>query len=277
MYRFFLVKYADRGLVQSDINKFHLSDRLYILSFVSFTMLTFLISILPNIRDYGNVTYTAENISLFSDKIVFRNFSVDCDSDYVHLMPTRYLAVTFITFIVMWFWFGSVNYIKVKRPSLKKQYQRNIVTFNQNFYFYIIFWMISISLTLIKIFAPRYMSSENTKIILIFFYVLRLSFICIFRPMTIILLLRKRMPHFFENYKKNDVITIFHLSCKTVCERDEKFKPFKCFHQNARFGSEKKFCSFNIDIENYLVQGNRNMKYKKHERRKMRAIPNVDV
>ena len=91
------------------------------------------------------------------------------------------------------------------------------------------------------------------------------------------------MPHFFENYKGKDVITIFHISGKTICARDEKFKPFKSFHQNARFGSEKKFCSFNIDIENYLVQGNRNtngqrlMKYKKHERGKMRAIPNVDV
>ena len=132
-------------MVQSEVNKSYLSDRLYILSFVSFTMLTFLISILPNIRDYGNVTNTQENISLFSDEIVFSNFSVDCESDYVHLMPVRYLAVTFISFVVMWFWFGSVNYIKVKRPSLKKQYQRNIVTFNQNFYFYII-WIISISL-----------------------------------------------------------------------------------------------------------------------------------
>ena len=135
-----------------------------------------------------------------------------------------------------------------------------------------------------KIFAPRYMSSENTKILLIFFYVLRLSFICIFRPMTIILLLKKRMPHFFENYKRNDVITIFHISGKTVCAREEKFKPFESFQQNARFGSEKKFSSFNIDIENCLVQENRNrngkwsMKYKiTHERGNKRALPNVDV
>ena len=80
------------------------------------------------------------------------------------------------------------------------------------------------------------------------------------------------------------MITIFHISGKTVCVRDEKFKPFKCFHQNARFGSEKKFSSVNLVIENCLVQGNRDrnregeMKYKTtHERGKMWTIPDVDV
>ena len=198
----------------------HLWERLYVITVFSFTMFSFLVTLLPSIRDYQGAIYTPENITSFSDIIFFRNLSIVNYTEtykidlehYVQVIPGAYLAVTFLSLICMCIFFASVKYIKVRKPNLKRQYQRNIVTFNQNFFFYVCFFNISVSLTLVKIFVPHLTSSENTKIILIFLYVLRLTFICSFRPIIIILLLKRRMPHFFENCNmENGVVSIFYI------------------------------------------------------------------
>ena len=254
LFRFFLVKYANRGLTQSGTSD--LWPGLYAVSAISFNLYSFIVPLLASIRDYQGAILTKENITSFSDKIVFRHFSCVNDSDkedpdhYVQL-PTAFLAITSLSFICMWIFFFCVKYIKLKMPNLKRQYQRNILTFNQNFFFYISFFIISVSLTLVKLIVPLLTSPENTKLILIFLYIIKLMFVSIFRPMIIIFLLRRRMPHFFENYKrKNSVISIFYVSGKTVCARNELFKPLKSFSQDARFGSEKKFNELNLRVEN---------------------------
>lgn len=230
---------------------------LYVVSALSFNLLFFLLPFLATIKDNQSTFYTPENITSFSDKIVFRNFSFVNDSGkedldhYVQDFPTAFLAITLLSFICMWIFFASVNYIKVKMPNLKRQYQRNIVTFNQNFFFYLCFFIISVSLTLAKLIVPKFTSAENTKIILICWYFLRLFSVCMFRPIVIIFLLRKRMAHFFQNYEKERaVILIFYVSGKTVDARNELFKPLKSFSQNARFGSERKFGELNLRVEN---------------------------
>ena len=145
---------------------------LYVTSALSFNLLFFLLPLLPTIKDYQSAIYTSENITSFSDKIVFRNFSFVNDSGkedldyYVQLFPTAFLVLGFLSFICMWIFFASVNYIKVEMPNLKRQYQRNIVTFNQNFFFYLCFINISVSLTQVKLTVPNLTSSENTKMIL---------------------------------------------------------------------------------------------------------------
>ena len=247
LFRFFLVKYADRGLAQSGMS--NLWEMLYVISVFSFTIFSFLVTLLPSINDYQGDIYTSENITCFSDVVVFRQFlfvndmNIKEDLDHtVQVIPGAYLAVNFISFICMWILFASVKYVKVKKPNLKRQYQRNIVTFNQNFFLYVCFFSISVSLTLVKIFVPRLFSSEDTKLILIFFYFLRLMFLCFLRPIIIISLLLRRMPHFFENCEKEkSVISVFYISGKNVHARNELFKPLKSFHNNARFGSEQKF------------------------------------
>ena len=215
--------------------------------------------LLPSISDYQSAIYTPENITSFSDKIVFRRFSFQNDSERedlhynIQVFPTAYLALTFLSVICLCIFFASVEYIKIKRPNLKRQYQRNIVTFNQNFFFCLCFFIISMSLTLAKLIVPHLTSSENMKSILMFLYSLRLIFVCFLRPIIIILLLRKRMPHFFENYeKKKNIISIFYVSGNTMCPRNELFMPLKSFGQNARFGSEKKFEELNLRADNVI-------------------------
>ena len=256
-------------------------ERLYAISAFSFTFVSFLVSLLPNIRDYQGAIYTQENITRFSEIILFRNLSIVNDSEsykmdlerYVRAIPETYLAVTFLSLICMLIFFASVKYIKVKKPNLKRQYQRNIVTFNQNFFFYICFFNISVSLTLVKIFVPHLTPSENTKIILLFLYVLRLMFICFLRPIIIIFLLKKRMPHFFENYNmENGVVSIFYISGNNVLARNELFKPLKSFSQNARFGSEKKFNQLNSRIENHYFLNFQRNKEKDRTRKSMLSV-----
>ena len=247
LFRFFLVKYADRGLVGSDVS--NLWEMLYVITVFWFTIFSFLVTLLPSIRDYQGAIYNSENISCFSDVVVFRQFQFVNDSNIkedlnytVQVFPSAYLAVNFLIFLCSWIIFASVKYVEVKRPNLKRQYQRNIVTFTQNFIFYVCFFSISVSLTLVKIFVPRLSSSEDTKLILIFFYFVRLMFLCYLRPIIIIALLLRKMPHFFKNYEQEkSAILVFYISGKNVRARNEHFKPLKSFHNNARFGSEQKF------------------------------------
>ena len=210
---------------------------------------------------------------------------MDDPDHFFHDFPKVYLAVIFLCFICMWIFLASVKYIKFKMPNLKRQYQRNILTFYQNFFFYLCFFIISVSLTLVKLIVPHMTSPENTKFILICFYILRLLFVCFLRPVIIILILRKRMPHFYENYKKkNIVISIFYISGKTLCARNELFKPLKSFSQDARFGSEKKFNELNLKLENNIfIQVQRNKekdvtnKSKLLKECKCNCIPEPDV
>ena len=198
-------------------------------------MFSFLASLAPRMRDSHKTTHSAENITIFLNK---------------KAQHTAYLAFTSLSFICMWIFFGSVEYIKNKKPYLRKQHQCNIVTFNQNFYFYIVFLGISISLTIIRLIISSEMPpSANVKLIIMMLSFFRLLFVYLIRPLTIIFLLKKRLPHFFENYKKaQNVISIFHVSGKIIGARNENFQPFKSFNQNARFGSENKFNAINLSI-----------------------------
>ena len=91
--------------------------------------------------------------------------------------------------------------------------------------------------------------SANVKLIIMMLSFIRLLYVYLIRPLTIIVLLKKRIPHFFENYKKaQNVISIFHVSGKIIGARNENFQPFKSFNQNARFGSENKFNAINLSI-----------------------------
>ena len=135
----------------------------------------------------------------------------------------------------------------IKKRFSKKCLQINIVTFNQNFYFYINFIIAHCIVILIRVNILKLGSGENAKILLVYVY---LAYLCVdwfIRPIVILILLRKNMSDFFEdidcqNHKQKHS---FILKGVTVAPRQQTLLAFIPFSQNARWGSSKKFLSFN--------------------------------
>ena len=111
-----MIKYSHRGLVQNTngINKTSLFNMLYIISFFSWSLGFYIISIIK--------AMSFEVLTIQTDKI---------------RVKTGIGIVFLLAFSLM---FLNVQYTKKKRPILSK-IQHNVVTFNQSFYLYILFFL----------------------------------------------------------------------------------------------------------------------------------------
>ena len=59
--------------------------------------------------------------------------------------------------------------------------------------------------------------------------------------MVIIILLRKNIPDFFEDFEISKDKKAFNVRRKVIIPRQQEFLKYKPFSQNARWGSLKKF------------------------------------
>ena len=239
-FRFVLIKYANgfASVLRSDHHGFATSFGikndgtipLYFLSIFVSTLYTFLVHFFPLISTVSK--HDTDNLcSLFIG--LSSNYT---SSNYLKMIVAQ---IPFITFIVILF--INVQIIKTK-TRLKKKYNRfNIVTFNQNFFFYIFYFISHVILIITRIHILKSFSVERARKILLYVYLIFISIDWFMRPTIIIFLLRKDMPDFFEDVQISKEKKIFSLKGKVIIPRQQEFLTYKPFSQNARWGSSKKF------------------------------------
>ena len=228
--RCILVQYA-QGFASRIQIKQNLTLPLYCLSVIFLTSIIFCTHFFPLISKAKE-----ENITdLFHLFIGFADYNSDNHFKMIlGLIPCLTIMLT------------SFIYIQIIKTRFRKKYlQINIVTFNQNFYFYIIFILAQLTLILIRVNILKFDYGKNAKILLVYVYLAKLCVDWFIRPSVILILLRKNMSDFFEDFDSmNQKNHSFILKGVTVAPRQQKFLSFMPFCQNARWGSSKKFLSF---------------------------------
>ena len=183
--------------------------------------------------------------------------------------PVAGMATIGTLIIVMIFF--NVQYLKKHKAGLKKEIQRNIVTFNGNFYFFIIFSLLSLMSPLLKSVALT-QPSGWIKSLIIFFKFINVFFVGFLRPVIILYLLKKKMPNFFKDHDESlNSGTTFFISGHSIQPRQQIFRPYKPFSQNARWGWQKqKFmtstenaCDLNVMHEGFHIP--------------MNSMPDIDI
>ena len=125
--------------------------------------------------------------------------------------------------------FLNVQYIKKKRPILSK-IQHNVVTFNQSFILYVLFFLSDLILKYLR---------ENKNDFAIFLFIFKLIFFHCHVPVMIIKNSKLTMPLLFS---KNEIEKVnFHMSGWSFTPRHQVLLPLKQFTSKARWGSEVKF------------------------------------
>merc|ERR1712062_252121 len=125
-------------------------------------------------------------------------------------------------FALMIFLYFNVQIIKSK-TKFKKQHQINIVTFNHNFFFYIIFVIAHVILTLIRINVLKIARSEEVETILICSYIVNIFISWFIRPVMIISILRKNIPDFFDDFEIPIREKGFTTRVENIYPRQQKF------------------------------------------------------
>ena len=151
------------------------------------------------------------------------------------------------------FMFLNVQYIKKKRP-ISSKIQYNIVTFNQSFVMYILFYLGDLILKYLRRNCRIHCILVENDYKLFFFLTFKLIFFNCLIPCMIIRNLNLTIPILFSEYKVEKVN--FYMSGWSIIPRQQVLLPLKQFKYNARFGSEKKFQNFlqnQISSENCLT------------------------
>ena len=189
---------------------------LYITSFFSWSLGFYIISIIK--------AMSFEVLTIQTDKI---------------RVKTGIGIVFLLAFSLM---FLNVQYTKKKRPILSK-IQHNVVTFNQSFFLYILFFLSDLLLKYLR---------ENKNDFGIFLFISKLIFFHCLVPFAIILNLKLTMPILFSKNKIEKLS--FYTTGWSFTPRHQVLLPIKQFTSNARWGSEIKFLLQNqpekIHIEN---------------------------
>ena len=224
------MRYAQGFASRIQINK-NLTFPLYCLSVIYLTTSIFCMYFFPLISKVKEDDTNA----LFKLFIGFEDYNSDNNF--------KMIVGQIPSFTIMLILFIYVQTIKTRFS--KKCLQINIVTFNQNFYFYIIFIIAHNIVILIRVNILKLGSGENAKILLVYVY---LAYLCVdwfLRPIVILILLRNNMSDFFEDFdcQNHTEKHSFILKGLTVAPRQQKFLAIRPFSQNARWGSSKKFLS----------------------------------
>ena len=235
LFRFVLIKYA-HGFATSFGIKNDGTISLYFLSIFVSTVYTFLVHFFPLI----SIVSKHDTDNLCS---LFIGLSHYTSSNYLKMIVAQ---IPFMTFIIILF--INVQIIKTKTRFKKKPNRFNIITFNQNFFFYIFFFISNVILIITRINVLTLFSDKRARHILLYVYLIFLSIDWFIRPIIIIFLLRKDMPDFFEDIQISKEKKIFSVKGKVIIPRQQEFLTYKPFSQNARWGSSKKFNACNEKI-----------------------------
>ena len=209
----------------------HLFVPLYYLSVIVSTLTIFCVHFFPLV---SHVKKDDKPSVLFH---VFIGFADNNSDNYLKMVVGQipYLAVMLILYI---------DVQNIKKKFRKKFFQYNILTFNQNFYFYIFYISALIISFLIRINIRKLGSGENAELILVYSYLIVLFIDWFLRPIAILILLRKNFPDFLEDFGGQNQTHSFIMKGVIVVPRQQTFMAFRPFRQNARWGSSKKFVVF---------------------------------
>ena len=201
------------------------------------TSYNFLVSFYPLIPQISQYRYEESHLRSF----ILLQFKNVAKFQFVKMILINFAASAFMCTL-----FCGIQFLKKSRSNVRKRYQTNIVTFDQNFYFYLIVTLINMILTIFVV-----LSGEMTELVLIASYLIKLLSIWLFRPLITLILLKRNMPEFFQDYKVTT--SRFIIISQQIYPRRQSFMTFKHFNQNARFGTEKKFFMINEEFGNQLT------------------------
>ena len=231
-FRLIVIKYADRGLVQTGGLASKLFNQLYILSTCTMTILLSLMLLARIWRSIGDDHFSQEEAFLLA--VRHSLYKIDKDQ-YI----TPEMGNFFITNIYLFMILFNVHYLKRQKSELRKRKnQRNIITFHTNTKFFMFFLWISLPVYILKSLSFQQPSTSRPMIrnLVISLHLIKILVICFLRPLVIIHLLKKNMPSFFIDSPEEPQIKSFFITGQSFHPRPVNFCPLKPFCQNARWG-----------------------------------------
>ena len=218
-----MIKYSTRGLVKSWSKEYNLFNLLYITSFFTWSSGFYISSLI-------------KYITLFNE--------IEQSDQTVRRMKTK-VGVGFVFLLIFLMMFLGVKYDKQKRPIVCK-IQYNILTFDQSFYLYVLYFLYDLALMLFKVYSKGPEKSTRIALILTFFFKF-IFFHCII-PLLITWNLKQCMPLLFSDCYPKTEVNNFYISVLSISPRRQNFLPLKKFVAKARWGSEAKFRTMNVDL-----------------------------
>ena len=181
MFRLIVIKYADRGLAQTGGLSSSRFNTLYILPTASFSLIVFLIYLIK----FWIQINGGSNEGPF---LLLRPICSTCCSERY---PAKALFFISLWTILILMSFCSVQYLKKYKTCLKKEIQRNIVTFHNDFYFFLSFSILSSMTIIVKIIALKHPSFHWIESLHLFVNFISVFIVGFVRPVIILYLLRQ--------------------------------------------------------------------------------------
>ena len=211
-----MIKYSTSGLVQFWNQTHNLFNILYSTAFIAWSSAFYICSLvnpasLHNEMEQGEVTEKRR---------------------------TTKIAVATVFFTAFLSMFLNVRYQNKKKPT-RFRIQYNVLTFDQSFYSYVLYFFVDWALLLLKL---------RPKFIGIFLFICKLIFFHSIIPLFILLKLKNSMPFLFSENNRNKEMNSFYMTKLYAIPRRETFLPLKRFDSNARWGSEFKFQNLNQNL-----------------------------
>ena len=211
-----MIKYSTRGLVQFWNQKYNLFNLLYSTAFLAWSSAFYISSFV--------------NPATLDDEME--------QGEVTEKRRTTKIAVATVFFTLFLSMFLNVCYQKKKKPT-RFRIQYNVLTFDQSFYSYVIYFVVDWALVLLK---------QRNKFIGIFLFICKLIFFHCVIPLFILLNLKNSIPFLFSENNCKKEPNSFYMTKLDAIPRRQTFLPLKNFGSNARWGSEMKFKNLNQNL-----------------------------
>ena len=269
-----MIKYADRGLIQTGGIASKLFYQLYIILAASLSILLSLILFARISTSIGEDPFSEREAFLLAERHLLQRTDED---QYITPEMGQYFVTNIHLLIVLF----SVNYLeKQKGEFRKRKVQRNIITFHTNIKFFMFFLWISLPVFILKSLSFQHPSTSILiRNCLISLHLTKLFVVCFLRPLVIIYLLKRNMPSFFMDRAEEPQFQSFFITGQSFCPRQEKFCPLKPFSENARWGWRDKRTRNKAEIESKHENKNtQNLNRNQHQIPcSSNSMPDIDI
>ena len=230
-FRLIVIKYADRGLVQTGGLASKLFIQLYILSTCALTIFQSLMLLARIWRSIGNDNFSQDDAFLLAERHLL--YQTD-KNQYVTPEMGNYFTANISLLMILF----NVYYLQRQKSELRnRKIQRNIITFHTNTKFFMFFLWISLPVLILKSLSfQQPLTSVLMRKFLLSLHLIKLFVVCFLRPLVIIHLLKRNMPSFFTDRPDEPQIRSFFITGQSFHPRPVNFCPLKPFCQNARWG-----------------------------------------
>ena len=212
-----MVKYSNRGLVQFWNKKYSLFNLLYVTTYFTWS--------------------SGFYICLLVNSATFISGSEKGKNEQTERRRKTKIGVGFVFLLVFLILFLSVQYQKRKRPTVIK-IQHNILTFDQSFYLYVLFFLCDCALMLLK---------EHSKGLEITLFISKSIFFHCLNPLFLIWNVKQSMPLLFSDSNPQRKVNNFYVSGLSIIPRRQYFLPLNKV-SNAPWGSEVKYQTKNVNL-----------------------------